>query len=133
MIDLVRPILHAIPAAAALALYELRTRRLEPLAAACALTCLFFAINKVYSPQYWLWVVALTALAGLPDWLLAAPGAAALCDFVVSYSLLHLQVARDPQVAGFTRFVFWPMVAVRYAVLGGCAISAASRARQVAL
>jgi uncharacterized membrane protein len=120
-------------AAAGLAFYELRTRRLEPLAAACALTCLFFAVNKVYSPQYWLWVVALTALAGLPGWLLAAVGAAALCDFVVSFSLLHLQVLRDPQVAWFTRSVFWPMVGVRYAVLGACAISAAHRARQVAL
>jgi uncharacterized membrane protein len=119
--------------AAALALYELRTRRLEPLAAACALICLFFAVNKVYSPQYWLWVVALTALCGLPQWLLAAVGCAALCDFVVSFSLLHLQVEHDPQVAWFYRFVFWPMVGVRYGVLCTCAVSAGSRARQVAL
>src|SRR5260370_1024846 len=58
----------ALGAAAALAALELRTRRLDLLRAACALVCLFFIANKVYSPQYWLWVVALVALAGLPAW-----------------------------------------------------------------
>jgi len=119
--------------AAGLAVYELRTRRLEVLPAACALVCVFFAVNKVYSPQYWLWVVALTALVGLPGWLLATVGAAALCDFVVSFSLLHLQVQRDPQVAWFYRFVFWPTVAVRYSVLVGCALASLMRARRLAL
>jgi hypothetical protein len=119
--------------AGAIAVYELRTRRLAALPAACALVCVFFAVNKVYSPQYWLWVVALTALVGLPEWLLATVGAAALCDFVVSFSLLHLQVQRDPQVAWFYRFVFWPTVTVRYSVLAACAVASLMRSRRLAL
>jgi uncharacterized membrane protein len=122
-----------LAAAAAIALYELRTRRLEALPAACALVCVFFTVNKVYSPQYWLWVVALTALVGLPDWLLSVVGCTALCDFIVSFMLLHLQAQRDPQWTWFHRSLFWPMVAVRYSVLAACAVSAFSRSRRVAI
>jgi hypothetical protein len=122
-----------LAAAAAIALYELRTRRLEALPAACALVCVFFTVNKVYSPQYWLWVVALTALVGLPDWLLSVVGCTALCDFIVSFTLLHLQAQRDPQWTWFHRSLFWPMVAVRYSVLAACAVSAFSRSRRVAI
>jgi hypothetical protein len=122
-----------LAAAGAIAAYELATRRLDPLPAACALTCVFFTVNKVYSPQYWLWVVALTALVGLPEWLLTLVGAAALCDFVTSFSLLHLQVQRDPQVGWFYRYIFWPMVAVRYAVLAACAAAAFARSRRSAI
>jgi hypothetical protein len=118
-------------AAASIAIYEVRTRRLVALPAACALVCVFFTVNKVYSPQYWLWVVALTALAGLPEWLLATVACTALCDFVVSFSLLHFQVQRDPQVAWFYKSIFWPMVAVRYSVLAACAAGAFSRSRRV--
>ena len=117
--------------AAAIALYELRTRKLVALPAACALVCVFFTVNKVYSPQYWLWVVALTALVGLPDWLLTTVAGTALCDFVVSFTLLHFQVQHDAQVAWFYKFIFWPMVAIRYSVLAACAGSAFSRSRRV--
>ncbi|HMC34150.1 MAG TPA: hypothetical protein VKH65_07075, partial [Myxococcales bacterium] len=44
-----------VAAAVALAIVELRTRRLHPPPAVCALVCVFFIANKVYSPQYWLW------------------------------------------------------------------------------
>ena len=122
-----------LTAAAAISLYELRTRRLLALPAACALVCVFFTVNKVYSPQYWLWVVALTALVGLPEWLLSVVGCTALCDFIVSFMLLHFQVTRDSQAAWFYRSLFWPMVAVRYSVLAACAASAFSRSRRVAI
>lgn len=115
-------------AAAALAAVELRTRRLDPLPAACGLVCIFFAANKVFSPQYWLWVVALIALAGAPAWLATAVSALSLADFVVSFSFLHLQSDRVwPQVNWFAHSVFWPMVALRYAALLSCAIWSFSR------
>ena len=114
--------------AAALAALEWRTRRLDPLPAACALVCLFFAVNKVYSPQYWLWVIALLALAGVPGWLAAAVSAVAFADYVVSFSFLHLQSDRVwAQVSWFAASVFWPMVSVRYLALLACAFWGFSR------
>jgi hypothetical protein len=110
-------------AAAALAALELRTRRLDLLRAACALLCLFFIANKVYSPQYWLWVVALVALAGLPAWICSAVSTVALADFVISFSRLHIQGDRAWALAAwFDRSVFFPMVAVRYLALSACAL-----------
>jgi hypothetical protein len=115
--------LATLGAALALAAVELRTRRLDALKASCALVCLFFIANKVYSPQYWLWVVALIALAGLPGWICSAVSAVALADFVVSFSRLHFQGDRAWALAAwFDRSVFFPMVAVRYLALGGCAL-----------
>ncbi len=108
--------------AAVLAVVELRTRRLDVLRASCALVCLFFIANKVYSPQYWLWVVALMALAGLPGWMGSAVSAVALFDFVISFSRLHIQGERAWALsAWFDRSVFFPMVALRYLALSACA------------
>jgi hypothetical protein len=115
--------LVTLTAAAALAAVEFRTRRLDALRASCALVCVFFIANKVFSPQYWLWVVVLIALAGLPGWLCAAVSVIAGVDFVVSFSRLHLQADRVwPQAAWFDRSVFWPMVEVRYLALAACAV-----------
>lgn len=106
----------------AIAILELRTRRLDALNAVCALVCVFFIANKVYSPQYWLWVVALIALAGLPSWICSAVSVVALADFVISFSRLHVLGDRAWQLAAwFDRSVFFPMVAVRYLALSLCA------------
>lgn len=110
-------------AAVALAALELRTRRLDALKAACALVCLFFIVNKVYSPQYWLWVVALLALAGVPGWLGGAVSVIALADYAASFARLHFQADRAwPQAAWFDAAVFWPMVWLRYAALAACVL-----------
>ena len=110
-------------AAVAVAAIEIRTRRLDALRAICALMCLFFVANKVYSPQYWLWVVALLALAAIPGWLAGAVSVLALVDYAVSFMRLHLQADRIwPQVIWFDHAVFWPMVAFRYAALAACAL-----------
>ena len=117
-----------LAAAAAIAALELRTRRLDPIKAACALVCIFFAANKVYSPQYWLWVVALLALAAAPTILATAVSGVAVADYVVSFSFLHLQSDRAwTQVGWFAGAIFWPMVALRYAALLTCAAWAFSR------
>lgn len=111
-----------LASAAALTVLELRTRRLDLLRASCALVCLFFVANKVFSPQYWLWVVALIALAGLPGWICGAVSTVALADFVISFSRLHIEGDRAWALAAwFDRSVFFPMVAVRYLALSACA------------
>jgi hypothetical protein len=110
-------------AAAGLAVVELRTRRLDPLKAACALLCLFFIVNKVYSPQYWLWVVALLSLAAVPGWLAGAASVIALADYAASFARLHLQADRAwGQAAWFDGAIFWPAVWLRYAALAACAL-----------
>jgi hypothetical protein len=110
-------------AAAALAVIELRTRRLDPLRASCALICVFLVANKVYSPQYWLWVVAAIALAAAPIWLASATSVLALADYAITFTRLHLQGDRAwPQAMWFDHAVFWPMVALRYAALLACAV-----------
>jgi hypothetical protein len=118
-----------VAAALALAVAELRTRRLDPLPAVCALFCVFFIANKIYSPQYWLWVVALLALAALPAWLAGAVSVIALADYAASFSRLHLQADRAwAQALWFDGAVFWPMVGLRYLALAACAAWAVSRA-----
>jgi hypothetical protein len=118
-----------VAAALALAIAELRTRRLDPLPAVCALFCVFFIANKIYSPQYWLWVVALLAFAALPAWLAGAVSVIALADYAASFSRLHLQADRAwAQALWFDGAVFWPMVALRYLALAACAAWAFSRA-----
>jgi hypothetical protein len=110
-------------AAAAIAAVELRTRRLDPLKASCALLCLYFIANKVYSPQYWLWVVALLALAAIPGWLAGAASVIALADYASSFARLHLQADRAfAQAAWFDDAIFWPTVCLRYATLAACAV-----------
>ena len=104
-----------VAAAALLAVIEFRTRRLAVEQAACALLCVFFIANKVYSPQYWIWVVAILALAAAPGWIASAAGCVALADFAISFMRLHLNSG------WYDRYVFWPMVGFRYAMLILCA------------
>jgi hypothetical protein len=112
-----------VSAAAAIAAVELRTRRLDPLKASCALICVFFIANKVYSPQYWLWVVALLALAAIPGWIAGAASVIALADYASSFARLHLQADRAfAQAAWFDGAIFWPTVCLRYAALAACAL-----------
>jgi hypothetical protein len=108
---------------------ELRGRRLDPLPAICALFCVFFIANKIYSPQYWLWVVALASLAALPGWLASAVSLVALADYAASFTRLHLQADRVwTQALWFDGAVFWPTVSLRYLALAACAAWAFSRA-----
>ena len=125
-----------LAAALALAVTELVTRRLDVLRASCGLICVFFLANKVFSPQYWLWVVALVALAGLPGWLGSLVNLVALGDFVASFSRLHIQSERVWAITvWFDRFVFFPTVAARYAALAACAVWALAHSvrREVAI
>ncbi len=120
--------LVTLAAAGAIAFLELRTRRLDAMKAACALICIFFAVNKVYSPQYWLWVVLLLSLAAAPTILATAVSCIAVADYVVSFSFLHLQSDRAwEQVRWFRDTLFWPTVGLRYAALLVCAAWAFSQ------
>ena len=119
----------SLSGALGLAALELRSRRVEPLPGAAALLFLFFAVNKVFSPQYWLWVVAMLALTGAPLWLGASVGAVALIDFVATFSLMHLHTERAwRELEWFRRQIFVPALWLRYVTLLACAGWAARRA-----
>lgn len=119
--------LVTLAAAAGLAVAEFRTRRLDVLKAACGLVCVFFLANKVFSPQYWLWVVALIALAAVPGWIASAVSVVALGDFAISFARLHVQAQRIWAITQwYDHYLFWPAVACRYLALAACAAWAIS-------
>ena len=119
----------AIAALALLAL-ELRTRRLAVPQALLLLLCVLLIGSKVYSPQYWIWVVMGLALAGAPSSLGVLAGAMSLVDFAGSFASLHLQMQRIGHITSwYQERVFWPIVALRYAVLAACAFWAVRSVR----
>jgi hypothetical protein len=68
-------------------------------------------------------VVALIALASLPGCIAGAVSVLALADYAISFARLHLQADRVwAQAAWFDHALFWPMVTLRYAALGTCAV-----------
>ena len=112
-----------------LLVFALSRRGLRIRAAIAALSFVFFFFTRVWSPQYWLWVLAALALAGAPGWVAAAASGAAVLDYVAAFGLLHLSVAGDfAQANWFYRELFLPNVAIRCAVIGGSAAWALRRA-----
>jgi hypothetical protein len=86
-----------------------------------AIVAWFFFINKVYSPQYGVWIVVLLALSGAPTLL-----AATFCAIDAAYFLarfLFLGVHAQNRDLGDWLFhqALWPCMAVREAALFGVA------------
>lgn len=73
-----------LAAAVALSVLIVR-RRVNPLAAGGAFTVAFLLINRVYSPQYTLWVLPIFVLLGVPWGRLAAFTAADVAVFLTRY------------------------------------------------
>ncbi|MFL5424366.1 MAG: hypothetical protein ACJ783_04985 [Myxococcales bacterium] len=109
--------------------FALSRRGLRVRAPIAAVMLVFFFFTRVWSPQYWLWIFAVLALAGAPAWIAAAASGAAVIDYIAAFGLLHLSAAGDyAQATWFYREVFIPDVAIRCAVLAGSAIWAFRRA-----
>ncbi|MDB5075344.1 MAG: integral rane protein-like protein [Chloroflexi bacterium] len=51
----------------------------------------FFFLNKVYSPQYFIWLVPFMALMAIPLWLYVLLTLADVVFYVASFQLLHLE------------------------------------------
>jgi len=88
-----------------IALRRLWLRRLGPMAAAAFVTGVFLLANKVYSPQYDLWLVPFLVLLAVPwknvAWFLAADAVV----FGVTFAILEHEVAWT-QTWAWVRFVF---------------------------
>jgi uncharacterized membrane protein len=87
------------------------------LPAALAAIGWFFFINKVYSPQYSLWLAVLLALLAAPPTLVVAFGAVDIGYFAASFVLLHLSSSQNPLTDWFYRQVMLPSMALREAVI----------------
>jgi hypothetical protein len=87
------------------------------LPAALAAIGWFFFINKVYSPQYNLWVVVLLALMGAPLALAASFASVDARYFVASFVILHFAVNRDPTAGWLYEHALWPATVLREAIL----------------
>lgn len=87
------------------------------LPAALAAIGWFFFINKVYSPQYSLWLAVLLALLSGPPSLVVAFAAVDIGYFATSFVLLHLASSQNPLTGWFYSQVMLPSMALREAVI----------------
>lgn len=92
------------------------------LPAALAAIGWFFFINKVYSPQYSLWLAVLLALLAGPPTLVVAFAAVDIGYFATSFVLLHLASSQNPLTGWFFSQVMLPSMALREAVILGIII-----------
>jgi uncharacterized membrane protein len=96
-----------------IALRRVWSRTLEPMAAAAFVTGVFLLANKVYSPQYDLWLVPFLVILAVPwrnvVWFFSADAAI----FVVTFSILNREIASTPAWA-WLRFalVLWRAAAI---------------------
>ncbi len=77
----------------------------------------FFFINKVYSPQYSLWLAVLLALVAAPPTLAVAFAAVDLMYFAASFIMLYLAVTNNTAVGWFFDQALFPAMTLREAVI----------------
>lgn len=94
-------------------------RRLQDVLLSASLAALawFFFINKVYSPQYSLWLVVFFALLAAPPALTAAFAAADIGWFAVSFIWLYLWSNANPATDWFFREAMLRSMVLREAVI----------------
>lgn len=97
------------------------------LPAALAAVAWFFFINKVYSPQYSLWLVALLALIAAPPALVVAFAGVDLLYFAASFIVLHLSSSNDPAAQWFFDQGMLSAMAMREAVIAAIIVFALAR------
>ncbi|HTZ08392.1 MAG TPA: glycosyltransferase 87 family protein [Acidimicrobiales bacterium] len=103
----------------ALALWVLRGAPVAPAAAAAFTTLMLF--NKVFSPQYMLWVLVFGLLAAWPGWTVAAVTVAGLVDFANAMVILHLAGAGSPAAPWYAATAF-PMDRALRTVVVACGL-----------
>jgi uncharacterized membrane protein len=107
------------------------SRGLGPRAATAIMLVAFFILNKVWSPQYMLWVFGMACVAEWPLWTLAVLSASGLLDWVNLYLMLPSPKLHRAAIALLTSWhsVYVWGVRLRYASLalaatGGQSVSA---------
>lgn len=92
-------------------------------AAAIAFTA-FLLVNKVFSPQYMLWLFAFAAESDWPGWTLGALSTAGLVDYVNSLSILHLVGTAPAAAMWYGREIFPLGILARYTAIIAAGVGA---------
>lgn len=74
----------------------------------------FLFVNKVYSPQYTLWLFVMAILAEWPIWTYIVLSLAGLVDYVNSFTVLHLLSSKSNSAGWYVGHVFFVGVLYRY-------------------
>ncbi len=85
----------------------------------------FFFFNKVYSPQYTLWVFVLVILAEWPVWTYLIISLFGLADYVNSFTTLYLVTVRSPAADWYLGHIFGLGLLFRYIGLAASGIGSA--------
>jgi len=91
--------------------------------AAAAAFAVWMLLNKVFSPQYMLWVFVYGLLADWPGWTLAGVTASGLVDYANAMITLHLVAERSRSFPWYFHTVF-PLNSALRSVALGCALLA---------
>jgi hypothetical protein len=103
-----------------------RTYRGGRVVDAAAITfTVFLFFNKVYSPQYTLWVFVLAILAEWPIWSYLAITLMGIFDYVNSFTVLYLLSSKQGSAGWYVGHVFEPGVLFRYITLAVVGFGAA--------
>ncbi len=93
---------------------------------ATALTfTVFLFVNKVYSPQYTLWLLVLAIFAEWPIWTYIVITLAGLTDYVNSFTVLQLISSKSSSASWYVGHVFFVGVLYRYVSLAVSGLGAA--------
>ncbi len=90
-------------------------RGMSPYEAAAVVFAVFLIVNKVYSPQYTVWMVAFAMVAAWPVWSVAVLSMAGLMDYVNSFTVLKLM--NQGTGGWYAEHVFPWGIAARYLAL----------------
>ncbi len=93
-------------------------RGASPAVAAAASFAVLMLLNKVFSPQYMLWVFVYGLLADWPGWTLAAVTTAGLVDYADAFITLHLMASKADALRWYLQTVFPLNRALRSGAIG---------------
>ncbi len=87
-----------------------------PEATAYAFT-IFLFVNKVYSPQYTIWLMAFALLADWPVWTLLLLTLSGIADYINSFTEIHFIYTQSSALSWYTREIFNLGLLFRYSAL----------------
>lgn len=89
----------------------------------------FLFFNKVYSPQYTLWIFVLAILAEWPIWTYITIALMGLIDYVNSFTVLYLLSSKSSSAGWYVGHVFFVGVIYRYITLAVAGVAGAIAGR----
>jgi hypothetical protein len=87
----------------------------------------FLLINKVYSPQYILWLLVFAILAEWPFWTFCCLAVGGTADYYNSFIFLHLRSSHSDSLEWYRSHVFHWGARIRYASIVTSMIGSAAR------